>query len=74
MVMNKQPFMSGTVDGLNDQIRNAEVEFSSSVSPQFCSLVSLLLKKDPSERLDCIEKVLEQDFFSDMVSSLSYGF
>ncbi|EGG00527.1 uncharacterized protein MELLADRAFT_111767 [Melampsora larici-populina 98AG31] len=63
-----------TVDGLNDQIRNAEVEFSSSASPQFCSLVSLLLKKDPRERLDCIEKVLEQEFFSDMVFSHRMGF
>ncbi|KAH9812723.1 kinase-like domain-containing protein [Melampsora americana] len=74
MVMKKQPFMAETPEELNDQIKYAEVEFPSSVSPQFCTLVSSLLKKDPRERLDCLEKVLEQEFFSDVVSSLSYGF
>ncbi|KAH9812722.1 kinase-like domain-containing protein [Melampsora americana] len=69
-----QELAAETPEELNDQIRYAEVEFPSSVSPQFCTLVSLLLKKDPRERLDCIEKVLEQEFFSDVVSSLSYGF
>ncbi|KAH9814995.1 kinase-like domain-containing protein [Melampsora americana] len=63
-----------TPEELNDQIKYSKVEFPSSVSPQFCTLVSLLLKKDPRERLDCIEKVLEQEFFSDVVSGLSYGF
>ncbi|KAH9820303.1 hypothetical protein DFH28DRAFT_885077, partial [Melampsora americana] len=50
----------------------AEIEFPSSVPPQFCTLVSLLLKQDFKDRLNCIEKVLEQEFFIDVVFGLSY--
>lgn len=69
MVMDKPPFSSPTSEGLHDQIKHAEVEFSSSVSPQFCTLVNSLLKKDASERVDSLEKLLVQEFFNDVDST-----
>ncbi|KAH9819992.1 kinase-like domain-containing protein [Melampsora americana] len=74
MVMDRQPFYSPTRDGLEYQIKYVEVKFSPAVSPEFCRLVNSLLKKDPRDRVNCIENFLEQDFFSDVVSNLSKRF
>ncbi|KAH9812574.1 kinase-like domain-containing protein [Melampsora americana] len=44
-------------------ILTKEVEFPASVSSNFCRVVGLLLKKDPSKRLTSLEDLLKEKFF-----------